>query len=96
VCVPLDENASALGRIPIGTVTVRLIRRGAALRVKVTDAGSSTSSPAVHAPALDDGTGRGLWMVDMLADAWGFDRDENGACVWFLFTAPERPEGGRL
>jgi len=83
-------------RTPIGMVTIRIVRIGTAIQVEVTDAGSSTSVPAIRTPALDDDTGRGLWMVDMLADAWGFDHDENGGSVWFRLTEHERQEGGRL
>ncbi|WP_327586125.1 ATP-binding protein [Nonomuraea sp. NBC_00507] len=62
---------------------------GTTVQVKVTDAGSFTSAPAVRTPSLDDDTGRGLWMVDMLADAWGFEHGENGASVWFWLTGRE-------
>lgn len=70
-------------------VTVRIVRMGTTVQVKVTDAGSFTSAPAVRTPSLDDDTGRGLWMVDMLADAWGFEHGENGASVWFWLTGRE-------
>ncbi|MFC5824004.1 ATP-binding protein [Nonomuraea insulae] len=84
------------GCVPTGKVTIQILRMGTTVQVEVTDAGSSTSAPVVRAPALDDDTGRGLWMVDMLADAWGFEHDENGASVWFRLTGRERQESGRL
>jgi len=56
------------------------------VHVEVNDAGSSTTTPAVRAPALSDDSGRGLWLVDTLADEWGFHRDENRGSVWFRLT----------
>ncbi|MBF8185058.1 ATP-binding protein [Nonomuraea sp. K274] len=54
--------------------------------MEVIDAGSSTTAPAVRAPALDDDGGRGLWLVDLLAEEWGFQDDETGGSVWFQLT----------
>lgn len=34
-------------------------------------------------------TGRGLGMVELLADEWGVDVDENGKAVWFLLAGPQ-------
>ncbi|MEU4234983.1 ATP-binding protein [Nonomuraea sp. NPDC026600] len=84
------------GRAATGKVTVRVVRTGRTVQVQVTDAGSSTSVPAVRAPSLDDDTGRGLWMVDMLADAWGFEHNENDTSAWFRLTGPERQGDGRM
>ncbi|MFG1612095.1 ATP-binding protein [Nonomuraea wenchangensis] len=84
------------GRAPAGVVTVRIARIGTAVQVEVTDAGSSTSAPAVQAPTLDDDTGRGLWMVVMLADSWGSEHDENHGKVWFLLTGRELRGDGKM
>ncbi|GAA4235938.1 hypothetical protein FHR32_001073 [Streptosporangium album] len=52
--------------------------------MEVTDDGSATSSPAVHVPDADANGGRGLWLVDLLATAWGSRHDdEAGRSVWF-------------
>ncbi|MEU7828643.1 ATP-binding protein [Nonomuraea sp. NPDC049129] len=66
-----------------GQVAVRITRTGATVRVEVIDAGSTITAPAVRAPTLDDDGGRGLWLVDLLAEEWGFHRDETGGSVWF-------------
>lgn len=74
-----SDSAHTLG----GLVAVQITRIGATVRVEVADAGSATTTPAVRAPTLDDDGGRGLWLVDLLAEEWGFHRDETGGSVWF-------------
>ena len=69
-----------------GQVTVQITRLGTTVQVEVTDAGSSTTTPAVRTPALTDDGGRGLWLVDTLADEWGFQHHETSALVWFRLT----------
>ncbi|MBF8190643.1 ATP-binding protein [Nonomuraea sp. K274] len=71
------------GRTPDGKVTVQITRMDATVQAEVTDAGSSTTTPAVRTPTLDDDGGRGLWLVDLLADEWGSQHDETGGTVWF-------------
>ncbi|WP_051865060.1 ATP-binding protein [Streptosporangium roseum] len=73
------------GRTAGGRVTVHLTRDPGAVHVEVTDDGSTTSTPAVHVPDADSDGGRGLWLVDLLATAWGSSRhdDEAGRSVWF-------------
>ncbi|MEV4242065.1 ATP-binding protein [Streptosporangium canum] len=68
-----------------GRVTVHLTHDPGAVHVEVTDDGSTTSTPAVHVPDADSDGGRGLWLVDLLATAWGSSRhdDEAGRSVWF-------------
>jgi hypothetical protein len=56
-------------------------------RIEVTDAGGSTR-PAIPGAGIDlngDG-GRGLRIVDALADVWGHDGDGTGRTVWFEIT----------
>jgi anti-sigma regulatory factor (Ser/Thr protein kinase) len=74
-----------------GQVTVQITRLGTTVHVEVTDAGSSTTTPTVHTPALADDGGRGLWLVDALADEWGFQHDDTGGLVWFRMTERGRP-----
>lgn len=58
------------------TVTVRDVGRGAP------GAGGS------HAPVVDDDSmrvfGRGLTLIDAIADRWGSDRDGSGTIAWFV------------
>jgi anti-sigma regulatory factor (Ser/Thr protein kinase) len=70
---------------PSGQVTVQITRLGTAIRVEVADAGSSTT-PTVRTPTLADDGGRGLWLVDTLADEWGFQHNGTDGLVWFRLT----------
>lgn len=55
---------------------------GAGLRVSVSDGQAALPSVRRHG-ALDEG-GRGLAMVDVLANQWGSDAAPGGGkCVWF-------------
>ncbi|MGP9017822.1 ATP-binding protein [Streptomyces sp. BR1] len=54
----------------------------AGLRVEVHD--FMAALPRPHVPSADDGThGRGLLLVQALADAWGVRAHEAGKVVWF-------------
>ncbi|MBV9952490.1 MAG: ATP-binding protein [Acidimicrobiia bacterium] len=52
------------------------------LRVTVSDAGPG--DPAVRAPAREKTTGRGLQIVERLADQWGIVDGAPGKSVWFV------------
>ncbi|WP_392674436.1 SpoIIE family protein phosphatase [Streptomyces sp. LN785] len=70
-------------------VTIRVLtgpeRR---LRVDVEDRSSALPRPR---DAGDSGvSGRGLMLVDRLADAWGVESRGSGKCVWCEFVIPER------
>jgi hypothetical protein len=43
-------------------------------------------------------TGRGLMLVDLLADSWGVEARGGGKCVWceFGMASPETREGRDL
>ncbi|MEV6651848.1 SpoIIE family protein phosphatase [Streptomyces sp. NPDC051219] len=73
-------------------VTIRVVAcegmRGRRLRVEVQDASSALPRPR---EAGESGvSGRGLFLVDHLADAWGVESRGSGKCVWCEFTVPER------
>ncbi|MBX7471024.1 MULTISPECIES: ATP-binding protein [unclassified Streptomyces] len=54
----------------------------AGLRVEVRD--FTPALPTPYAPSSDDGThGRGLLLVQALADAWGVSEHDRGKVVWF-------------
>ncbi|MFI8348236.1 SpoIIE family protein phosphatase [Streptomyces sp. NPDC085596] len=71
------------------TVTLRLLSGGERrLRVEVED--SSSALPRRREPEDDGVSGRGLLLVDMLADAWGVEARGGGKAVWCEFrTAPD-------
>jgi anti-sigma regulatory factor (Ser/Thr protein kinase) len=69
-------------RQPGGTVTVSVLESADGVQVEVADCGSELSTPVVRADryATD---GHGLFLVQSLADQWGYLRDEACTVVWF-------------
>jgi serine/threonine-protein kinase RsbW len=55
------------------------------LRVDVHDASGVLPEPELDTP-VDAETGRGLMLVDTLADEWGFYRTPGGKAVYFSLT----------
>lgn len=66
---------------PGGQFTVHLAWAPGTIRVAVEDEGSALPPGTVHA-ALDSEHGRGLYMVNVLADAWGFTDVPEGRLLW--------------
>ncbi|MFD4622850.1 SpoIIE family protein phosphatase [Streptomyces sp. NPDC058475] len=58
------------------------------LRVEVED--SSSALPRRREAGESGVSGRGLLLVDRLADVWGVEARGRGKCVWCEFTVPER------
>ncbi len=62
---------------------VTILRSASEIRVEVTDRG--TGIPQMRSPTPDEPTGRGLRIVDLLAERWGVDdASANGKTVWFI------------
>ncbi|GAA3212620.1 hypothetical protein GCM10010468_32080 [Actinocorallia longicatena] len=76
---PLEGEASQ--------VRVAWTRVGDTVEVAVTDGGAVTE-PRKGQPALSSLGGRGLGIVETLAQSWGVRRDEHGSTVWALLHAP--------
>ena len=57
---------------------------GADLLLRVADA--STDLPVARPSTTDASGGRGLILVDALADRWGIDASDSGKVVWVTFT----------
>ncbi|MEV5408943.1 ATP-binding protein [Thermopolyspora sp. NPDC052614] len=73
------------GRLPDGTVRVTLSApRADLVRVEVCDDGSAADDlrPRLNADQDSEG-GRGLRLVDLLADKWGSHVQDHGRVVWF-------------
>ena len=68
-----------------GTVTVVVLGLAGAVRVEVVDNGSAHSTPVVKAEVCES-HGHGLFLVEQLAENWGYTRDEVGTTVWFRLT----------
>jgi anti-sigma regulatory factor (Ser/Thr protein kinase) len=69
-------------RRPGGTVTITVLEIGGGVRIDVRDGGSSRSTPVVNPDNCISG-GHGLFLVQTLADQWGYLRDEFRTTVWF-------------
>ncbi|WP_327233148.1 SpoIIE family protein phosphatase [Streptomyces sp. NBC_01317] len=76
-----DGGAIVTVRVLAGTV-----RR---LRVEVED--RSSALPRRRDAGEAGVSGRGLLLVDELADAWGVESRGSGKCVWSEFLVPDRP-----
>ncbi|MGW7084129.1 SpoIIE family protein phosphatase [Streptomyces sp. NPDC054871] len=75
-------------------VTLRVISGGdRRLRVEVED--SSSALPRRREAGESGVSGRGLLLVDMLADVWGVESRGSGKCVWCEFIVPAREGQGR-
>ncbi|MFD6343588.1 SpoIIE family protein phosphatase [Streptomyces roseolus] len=61
------------------------------LRVEVSDA--SDELPHKRHPGEMASSGRGLVLMEMLADAWGVAPRGEGKTIWFELTEPTEPEG---
>jgi anti-sigma regulatory factor (Ser/Thr protein kinase) len=57
---------------------------GADLRLCVAD--TSREAPVPRAGTTNEAGGRGLIMVEALADEWGYDASSSGKVVWVTFT----------
>lgn len=74
----LVTNAILHARTPIDLV-VRKVR--VSVRVEVFDEGGGEARPLY--PELDAAAGRGLGLVQAVANRWGVDDREVGKTVWF-------------
>lgn len=69
-----------------GSVLLVVTEISGGLRVEVTDDGSDFSTPVVKGDVYAS-DGHGLFLVQALADQWGYVRDEAGTTVWFWLSA---------
>lgn len=72
-----------------GAITCAIWSEAGGLHLEVTDQGVSTPEPQVRRAGVDDENGRGLLLVESLADHWGVDSVENGQgrVVWATLHA---------
>jgi PAS domain S-box-containing protein len=77
------------------TVTLRvLLGPQRLLRIEVED--SSSALPHLRDPDPVGMHGRGLMLVDLLADSWGVEARGGGKCVWCEFImVPPAPDDGQ-
>jgi len=70
-----------------GVVSILIMESAGGVRVEVADAGSDLSTPVVRGDAFAS-DGHGLFLVQTLADQWGYLREDNGTTVWFWLSEP--------
>lgn len=64
-----------------GPIAVKLVASDQVIRVEVHDDGPGFEPPQGK-PSLTDTDGRGLFLVESIADRWGIDAN-GSTCVWF-------------
>ncbi|MFF8099877.1 ATP-binding protein [Streptomyces sp. NPDC016640] len=86
IVAELAANAVRHGRVPGRDVRLRLVHDepSGLVRIEVADAASDRRPPTVPSSPCPDGeSGRGLFLVDVLAERWGWEpRDPVGKTVW--------------
>ncbi|QNP74178.1 serine/threonine-protein phosphatase [Streptomyces roseirectus] len=75
-------------------VTLRVVLADPSRRLRVEVEDTSSALPRPRDPATAGVSGRGLLLVDLLADAWGVEARGGGKCVWCEFALPEAGERG--
>ena len=98
IVAELAANAATHGRVPGRDFRLTLYVVGDTLRIEVTDT-RGDRAPRTQLPAPDAESGRGLVLVDALADKWGVAPGlPPRKTVWAEVTLPEQapaPELGR-
>ncbi|MEU7698662.1 SpoIIE family protein phosphatase [Streptomyces sp. NPDC039028] len=86
VLVHTDGDALLVAEVACGEKTRRL-------RVEVSD--GSDELPHKRHPGEMASSGRGLVLMQMLADAWGVDPRGEGKAIWFELNEPNESDSGR-
>ncbi|MGW0564331.1 ATP-binding protein [Streptomyces sp. NPDC003016] len=83
----LLTNAGRHARVPGQDIETRYLPTAGGLRIEVRD--GSCELPSLSTPHGDHGSGRGLWLVDVLSDRWDVsERAGFGKVVWAEISAP--------
>jgi serine phosphatase RsbU (regulator of sigma subunit)/anti-sigma regulatory factor (Ser/Thr protein kinase) len=85
VLVHTDGNALLAAEVTCAT-------DGAPRRLRVQVADVSDELPHKRSPGELASSGRGLLLMEMLADAWGVDPQGEGKSIWFELHEPPKPE----
>ncbi|MEV7006674.1 ATP-binding protein [Streptosporangium sp. NPDC051022] len=96
LCVTeLAANALIHGGVPEHGFMVKVAAVDGFVRIEVHD--HSTRHPQMRYPAGTDLGGRGLMIVNELADSWGVnDQGQDGKAVWAHFKFPAAVGAGQL
>ena len=92
VAVMVSELAANAVRHATSDFTVGVDRSPTAIRVEVSDSGPGR--PTVRAPQPSEPSGRGLQIVEALAEHWGVlaASDSAGKTVWFTIALAPAPD----
>jgi hypothetical protein len=75
--------ANVVRHVPDRRCEVLILRQAAGVRVEVADGSDQLPAPSCGL-RLDAETGRGLLLLDAMADKWGVDAGRRGGkTVWF-------------
>jgi serine/threonine-protein kinase RsbW len=85
----ITHSRSRLGG---GAVQVVIAESEGGVRVEVSDQGSELSAPVVRSEVFAS-DGHGLFLVQSLADQWGYVRDSNATTVWFWLALRRQADG---
>ena len=97
---PMDDALLVVSELAANALThagssyrLRLSATAMALRIEVDDAGAGTPEP--QPLTMTEEHGRGLHLVDALADRWGVEPDDRGLgkTVWFELDVPPAEAG---
>ncbi|MFF3329447.1 ATP-binding protein [Streptomyces sp. NPDC002888] len=96
VVAELASNAVAHGRVPGRDFRLLVYVVGGTLRIEVTDT-RGDRRPQAQLPAPDAESGRGLVLVDALADRWGvMEGPSPRKTVWAELDLPPEPNASRF
>lgn len=76
-----------------GSIALVILQVPGGVQVEVSDEGSALSAPAVRENSLG-ADGHGLYLVDSLAEQWGWLRGVAGTTVWFRLPRQEPVPAG--
>ncbi|MFJ4834751.1 ATP-binding protein [Streptomyces sp. NPDC088747] len=92
IVAELAANAVTHGRVPGRDFRLTLYVVGDTLRIEVTDTRGDRAPHAQHPAAADAESGRGLLIVDALADRWGTNTGPHPRkTVWAEVALPAAP-----
>jgi anti-sigma regulatory factor (Ser/Thr protein kinase) len=86
----LVTNAVRHATVPGSALCLRLLRAGTRLRIEVHD--QSAAVPRARQVDLMEETGRGWFLIAVMADRHGTDHTTSGKCVWCEVRAWPRDE----
>jgi anti-sigma regulatory factor (Ser/Thr protein kinase) len=81
--------------LPSGMVRVAWLRSDEHIEVAVSDGGAATE-PRAGRPTLSSLGGRGLGIVEYVAESWGVRHDGDTTTVWAILPAPDGSVNGQV